>query len=179
MCIYKYVYTHTHERESVRERRERERESERERERERESKRETRGRERTRERERGRERKSSPTFLSSAAQASLSGMAIASSLPHLQHLTTREPVTSSDPLAPAQRDAYTAMQGQQKLVRAREGGRGERERGEGDRARAGGRGERERARTHTHTRKTVPIEYSPVTMRLTNSTLVFHARYVA
>ena len=35
-------------------------------------------------------------------------------------------VTSSDPLAPAQRDAYTAMQGQKKLVRAREGGRGER-----------------------------------------------------
>ena len=31
-------------------------------------------------------------------------------------------VTSSDPLAPAQRDTYTSMQGQKKLVRAREGG---------------------------------------------------------
>jgi hypothetical protein len=175
------VYTHTHERERARERRERERESEREREREREREQERDARERENaregERERGRERKSSPTFLSSAAQASLSGMAIASSLPHLQHLTTREPVTSSDPLAPAQRDAYTAMQGQQKLVRVREGGRGERERGEGDRARAGGRGERECAHTHTHARQF--RLNTPVTMRLTNSTLVFHARYVA
>jgi hypothetical protein len=48
-----------------------------------------------------------------------------SSLPHLQHLTTREPVTSSDPLAPAERAAHRQMHRQKKLERATEGGRGE------------------------------------------------------
>ena len=60
----------------------RERERERERAREREQERDARERENAREGEREGERKSSPTCLSSAAGASLSGMAIASSLPH-------------------------------------------------------------------------------------------------
>jgi hypothetical protein len=111
------VYTHTHDRERARER---------ERERERESKRETRGRERTRERERGRERERVHQhvflpLLEPRCPAWRSQFPPPSAAPD-----DARAVTSSDPLAPAQRDAYTAMQGQKKLVRAREGGRGER-----------------------------------------------------
>ena len=126
MCVYINMCTHTHDRERARER-ERERESERERARER--------REGERERERGREGEREKEF------TNMSFFRCSSLV--VRHGDRQFPppsaapddaraVTSSDPLAPAQRDAYTAMQGQKKLVRAREGGRGQRERGEGD-----------------------------------------------
>ena len=91
MCVYINMCTHTHDRERARER-ERERESERERARER--------REGERERERGREGEREKEF-TNMSFFRCSSLVVRhgdpSSLPHLQHLTTRE---LSPPLIP-------------------------------------------------------------------------------